>query len=359
MAQPLPQGELVDPFGGQRDLNERRLRVVSPDSFTRDPLRVLRLVRLSCQLEFTIEPDTGRQAAASAPRLSDVAGERVFEELKRTLTSPRALEGLAAMDELGITRAILPELPALRGIEQSLYHHLDVHDHTVAVLAEAMRMQRDPQEALGEHADAVDQALRMPLANGLTRWDALRFGALLHDIAKPQTRALSADGRVTFMGHDRLGATMAREMLSRLRVAERLRAQVAALVHHHLRLGFLVHESPLSRRSIYGYLEVCQPVGVDVTVLSMADRLATRGERSEEAITKHLELARPMLGEALRWEASPPRPPVRGDELTRELGLAPGPEVGRILAELRQAAFAQEINTREQALERARALLAG
>ena len=357
IAQPIPDGALVDPFGGRHDLTEGRLRAVREDAFVRDPLRVLRLVRLGCELGFAADPVTREQAATSARGLVGVAPERVFEELKRILTSARAVEGVRLMDELGILDAILPELSALKGIEQSRYHHLDVYDHTLAVLGEAAELQRDPAAALGEHAGAVDQLLQAPLANGLTRWEALRFGALLHDIAKPQTRAPTPDGGVTFMGHDRMGAETARGILARLRAAERLREQVASLVRHHVRLGFLVHEMPLGRRPIYDYLQACEPVGVDVTVLSVADRLATRGRRSEEAITKHVALAQQMLGEALHWEAAPPRPPVRGDELTRELGLAPGPEIGRILAELTEAAFAEEISTREQALARARALL--
>jgi hypothetical protein len=132
---------------------------------------------------------------------------------------------------------------------------------------------------------------------------------------------------------------------------------VAALTRHHLRLGFLVHEMPLPRRAIYRYLRACEPVQVDVTVLSVADRLATRGTGSEEAISKHLELARQLIGEALRWIAHPPRPPVRGDEVVRALGVAPGPEIGRILAELEEASFAGEIASRRDAIERARELL--
>jgi hypothetical protein len=114
---------------------------------------------------------------------------------------------------------------------------------------------------------------------------------------------------------------------------------------------------PLDRRTIYRYLRDCAPVQVDVTVLSVADRLATRGDRSAEAIAKHLELADLMLGEALAWLADPPRPPVRGDELARVLGVAPGPQLGQILAELEEASFAHEIEGRDGAIEHARQLL--
>jgi poly(A) polymerase len=100
-------------------------------------------------------------------------------------------------------------------------------------------------------------------------------------------------------------------------------------------------------------------VQVDVTVLSVADRLATRGRGADAAIAKHLEVARQMLDEALAWRARRPRPPVRGDELERAVGIRPGPEMGRILADLEEASFAGEIKSREQAIERARELAGG
>ncbi|MGN6169547.1 MAG: HD domain-containing protein, partial [Solirubrobacteraceae bacterium] len=177
-------------------------------------------------------------------------------------------------------------------------------------------------------------------------------GALFHDIAKPRTREVIPDRRVTFMGHDAAGASLASEVLGRLRASERLRQHVAALTEHHLALGFLVHRAPLGRRDVYRYMRACEPVEVDVTVLSVADRLATRGESVRElAIQSHTALARELVGEALTWRAAPPRPPIRGDELTLALGISPGPELGRMLEELREASFAGEIHTREEALE--------
>jgi hypothetical protein len=133
-----------------------------------------------------------------------------------------------------------------------------------------------------------------------------------------------------------------------------LSAFVAALVRHHLRLGFLVHQMPLSRREVYRYLHACEPVEVDVTLLSVADRLATRGHGSAEAIARHLELARDLIGPALRWRRCRPSPPVRGDALAQALGIRPGPELGRMLAELEEAAYAGEVDGPEQAIALAR-----
>jgi poly(A) polymerase len=357
LAEPIGSAEPIDLFGGLGDLRARRLRMVMPGAFEQDPLRTLRMARLACELGFGVEAETAAAASRSVSGLSVVAAERVFAEIKRIISSDRALEGLELMDSSGATAVVLPELVELRGVEQSRYHHLDVHAHTRAVLAETIALERDPERVLGSQAEAVTRLLSEPLADDLTRGQALRFGALLHDVAKPQTRQVTAEGRVTFLGHDEQGARLAIEMLGRLRASERLSEYVAALARHHLRLGFLVHEAPLSRRAVYRYLRACEPVQADVTLLSIADRLATRGSGSEQAIARHLELARQLLAEAFAWRADPPRPPLRGDELAAALALRPGPELGRLLRQLEEARFAGEISTREQAVERARELL--
>lgn len=359
IAEPLSGGEYIDPFGGLRDLTARRLRMVSPGAFRDDPLRTLRLARLACELEFEVEPETAAGARASAPALVQVAPERVFTELKRIMASDGALRGVDLIDSLRATEVVLPELSRLTGVEQSPFHHLDVHDHTRLVLAETIDLERDPSRYFPAHGQALAAFLAQPLANELTRGQALRFGALFHDIAKPQTRATTAEGRVTFMGHDAAGAEVASRVLARLRASQRLSIHVSALVRHHLKLGFLVHEMPLSRRAIYRYLSSCDPVGVDVTVLSVTDRLATRGRGSEQAISRHLELAEQLLGEALAWHAARPAPPVRGNDLARALRVRPGPDVGWMLAELEEASFAGEIGSREEAIERARELMSG
>jgi poly(A) polymerase len=359
IAAPLAGGEHVDPFGGLEDLRRRRLRMVSPTAFAADPLRTLRLARLACELGFDVDPATATRARASSGELAGVAAERVFAELKRIVIADRALDGLQLMDSLGAGSAVLPELTRLHGVEQSPFHHLDVYQHTRAVLAETIELEREPQRWAGEHAQAVTQVLSEPLANELTRGQALRFGALFHDVAKPQTRSVTIEGRITFMGHDAAGAEIAAAALARLRASDRLGEHVAALTRYHLRLGFLVHEVPLSRRAIYRYLSTCEPVEVDVTVLSVADRLATRGRGADEAIARHLALARQLVGEALAWRAQRPRPPLRGDQLARAVGLRPGPEIGRVLAELEEASYAGEISSREEAIERARELLGG
>jgi putative nucleotidyltransferase with HDIG domain len=335
-------------------------------AFASDPLRVLRLVRLAVELDLAPEPQTRVAARAEAQGLRRVSGERIFVELRRIVAANGALGGLELMGELGATEVVLPEVQALRGVEQSRFHHLDVYGHTlevlgctIALVSACERKAPDPSGVIGGHGAEVAAILREPLADELTRGEALRWGALLHDVAKPSVRAVRPeDGRVTFVGHDVRGATLARAVLGRLRTSERLRAHVAALVRHHLRLGMLVHEpQPLARRTVFGYLRACSPVEVDVTLLSVADRLATRGERARESIDAHIQTARGLLADALRWRADGPPPPlVRGSDLLAELAIPPGPRVGELLEQLAEAQYAGDVKTREQALAYARSL---
>jgi poly(A) polymerase len=369
IAEPIDGGGLIDPLGGAADLRARRLQMAGPTAFSADALRVLRLVRLAVELD--LEPDGGtiRSAAAHAPALGGVSPERVFMELRRILAAREPRRGLELMDQLGATAVVLPELDALRGVEQNRFHHLDVYGHTLEVLDRAVELTSGASAAdaeldacLAPHRAEIELLLAEPLADELTRGEALRWGALLHDAAKPLTREVRpADGRVTFIGHDVRGAQLAREVLGRLRTSERLRAHVAALVRHHLRLGFLVHEpQPLARRTVYAYLRATAPVEVDVTLLSVADRLATRGDRAQEAVQAHLSLAARMLGEALRWRRlGPPSPLLKGDELARELGIDTGPRIGELLEELAAAQYAGELVSRDEALGYAQLLVQG
>jgi poly(A) polymerase len=359
VAVPLAGGEPIDPYGGIGDLERRLLRVVGEESFRADPLRLLRAVRLATDLELEIDSTTVALARSQAALAAESAGERQLAELRRLIGGADPLRGLSLLDDLGLTAVVMPELEALRGVEQGPNHHLDVHGHTLAVLERTLEVEADLKRFAGERAAETKALLAEPLADEMSRGTALRFGALLHDIGKPATRG-ERDGFVTFIGHDSVGAEIVAGICHRLRASGRLSHHLQALTRHHLRLGFMVHEAPLPSRRVYEYLHATQPVAADVTLLTVADRLSARGSgpfATEEAIEAHLELARQMLAAALDWHRDgPPEPLLRGDDLAAELGIAPGPELGDMLAELAAAQYAGEVGTREQAIERARRL---
>jgi poly(A) polymerase len=351
-------GVVIDDHGGLADVDRRLLRAVSQRSFADDPLRLLRAARIAAELGLELDPETVALGRAEARRAAEPAGERQFAELRAIVTGPEPLRGLALLDELGARAVVLPELEALRGVIQNPNHHLDVLDHTMEVLTRLLEIEADLPRFVGEtRAPDVSELLEEPLADELTRRGALRFGALFHDLGKPATRE-ERGPYVTFIGHDREGARLSRELCERLRTSRRFADYLAGIALNHLRLGFLVSQRPLERRAIYEYLLATEPDSVDVTLLTAADRLSARGggaTASAEMIEGHLELAAEMVGEALAWRSSgPPRSPIRGDELAAELGIDPGPELGRLLGEIEAGVFAGEVTTREGAIELAR-----
>jgi poly(A) polymerase len=356
IAVPLEGGQAVDPTGGIPDVERRVLRVL-PGAYERDPLRPLRLARLATELDLAPDPGTADATRRAAPRIPEAAAERVFAELRRLVLADRVLDGLDLADDLGIVRAVIPELADLHGVQQSHFHHADVHGHTLEVLQELIGLEHDLARVFGDLAPQLRAVLDEPLADELTRGQALRFAALFHDIGKPHTRGVRPDGRVTFIGHDAVGEDVIAGICRRLKTSTALREYLGRITRHHLALGFLVHDRPLSRAAVYRYLTSTEPVAIETTLLTCADRLATRGRNAEAAIEAHLDLARELMAEALDFrESGRPKPAVRGDVLARELGLEGGPELGDLIERLREAAFTGEATTADEALALARRL---
>jgi poly(A) polymerase len=353
VAVPLAGGAILDPTGGLADLERGILRAVGPGSFEEDPLRLLRAARLASGLSLQIDPDTVALAQASAARAAEPAGERQLAELRQLLGGPEPLRGLELLDELHLTAVVLPELEGTKGVEQGPNHHLDVHGHTLEVLAHTLDIEADLTRYVGEERAAEAAAfLAEPFADEMDRATALRFGALLHDIAKPQTRQ-EKDGFVGFKGHDIEGAEVIGGIMGRLRASRKLTRYLQALTLHHLVLGFMIREAPLPPRRVHDYLRRTEPVTVDVTLLTVADRLSARGAgpiAAPEMVQAHLDLAREMVAAGLDWHREgPPKPLLRGDEIAAELGIE-GPEIGQKLAELEAAQYAGEVTDRDGAL---------
>lgn len=347
---------VVDPAGGLADLARACLRATGPGVLRADPVRVLRGARIAEQIGFRVEPGTRDLARAAAPGLWDAAPERLRDEVLRMAALPAAWRAFELLDGLGALGVLVPELEACRGLDQSDYHHRDVLGHTLEVVRHGGEILAEPASVFGAVAPRMRAVLDRPLADGVTRGQAMIVACLLHDMAKPATRAVTPEGRVTFWHHDRLGAEDADRLLVRLRSANRLRELVVTCIREHLRLGFLVHRQPLSLRQQDRYLRATAPAEVELTVLTVADRLATRGPRSSEAqLRRHLVLAREMMDAWARIEDREPlTPPLRGDEIARHLGRAPGPWLAALLRDLREEQLMRPGMTAARALAFAR-----
>lgn len=336
--------ELVDLSGGLADLDARVLRAVGPAALQEDPLRVLRIARtVASGGAWRLDGNTVRLAQAAAPQLDQVAGERIGYEIRGTICGAAPLRGLATLRRIGGLEAVLPEVAALDGVTQSKYHHLDVGGHTREVLEYSLQLEAGLSAFVDDDSAAwVRARLEDEVGGGWTVRETLRFGALLHDIAKPQTRYEDASrGIIGFPNHDGEGEKLAGRILERLRVPRKVVRGVQSLTLNHLRLGFLVHSRPLDRGAVYDYLRRCEPMEVEVTVLALADRLATRGRRAEEAIAAHADLTRELLPAAIAWREAggAPAPVLDGDALMARSGLPGGPWLADALEAQRRAQF--------------------
>ena len=358
--------ELEDPFGGREDLTRRIVRAVTPDVFEADGLRLLRGVRLATDLGFRLDGSTLTWMRERAGCLDGIAPERQREELVRMLATGRASWALRTLDELDLLDRILPELTAARGVEQPKEHYWDVFDHSMRTVEalDFLLAEHPPQETrwatfwrelwgplgwlVGGH-----HHFREEVSEGHPRRALIKLSALIHDIAKPETKTVDSRGRVRFLGHAATGARMARAIMGRLRFSVRETRLVSLLVEEHLRPGQLSSGGgPPSRRALYRYFRDTGDAALDVLFLSLADHLAARGPRmrvtswrNHVAYVNYI-MARRHLEESL---VEPPRL-VTGHDVMAALGTEPGPEVGRLLRAVEEAQGAGEIHTREDAM---------
>lgn len=356
---------LIDPFNGESDLRQKVIRVVSDESFKADPIRLLRAVRLAAELGFSIEPETEALVRRYRSLISVVAGERIREELLRLLAVPDSGRILPYLDELGLVTAIIPELTVTVGVEQPREHFWDVFHHSInAAIAVDFLLRQGDWHILGGSTIETAQVLtavpwsekiagyfEQEVSHGSSRRTLLKLAALLHDIAKPQTKAADGGGRVRFLGHAQEGAIIAAGILERLRFSAREIKLVETMVRHHLRPTQVSQEGLPSRRAVYRYLRDTGEAGIDTLFLSLADHLATRGPQLILAQwQEHANVVKYIL-ECLEPPsvAIPPKL-VDGHDLIRIFGLKPGPEIGELLDAVREAQAAGELTTREEAL---------
>ena len=312
MALRLPDLELVDPHNGLADLQAGILRtpVSAEQSFDDDPLRMLRAARFASQLGFDVDLEVMEAMEQMAQRLEIVSAERIRAELERLLLSPYPRRGLELLVHTGICDIVLPEVSALQDTVDEHRRHKDVYEHTLTVLQQAMDLETGPDGA------GPGQDLR------------LRLAALMNDIVKPATRRFMPDGTVTFHAHDYVGARMTAKRMRALHFDKQTIKDVSRLVELHLRFhGYA--DSPWSDSAVRRYVTDAGPLLARLGCLTRAD--VTTGNRRKAAMLSHAydDLERRI--EALRQqeELASIRPELDGQEIMAELGIKPGPEVGK------------------------------
>lgn len=384
----LHPSSVVDPCGGLADLHARQLRPCGPDSLRDDPLRILRAVRLAAELHLRVTPDLHAAIRAAAPLITQVAAERVRDELLKLLNLPGGGVWLRYLDDTRVLTRIFPELEPARDCTQPRVHFLPVLAHILETVvcvewllaglhlapgtwqmteqAKAgtstlpVAVQTHPE--LGPdlpYAEHLRAHFTEELAVGRTRAALLKLATLLHDVSKPQTKQEKPDGGVSFYGHQDLGAEVAATVGRRLRLNRAEVAYVALVVREHMRPGQLRSSDVLTRRAVVRFFHDTGDAGPDVLLHELADHLAARGPQVDPRHWRaHLVWTSIMLD--AHWGRPPERrvPLVNGNDLMATLGIGPGKMVGVLLREIAEAQAAGEITTREAALALAQELLA-
>lgn len=309
MAVRLPSKALVDPFGGLADLLAGVLRTpaAATESFSDDPLRMMRAARFVAQLGFELDEEARDAATHLADQIGMVSAERVRTEFCKLLLGGSPEDGLDLLVATGLADRVLPELPALRLEVDEHHHHKDVYRHTLTVLRQAIELEQDGPDLV------------------------LRLAAVLHDIGKPRTRRFEAGGKVTFYQHDLVGARLARKRLAALRFDNETIAVVSRLIELHLRF-FGYAEGAWTDSAVRRYVRDAGPVLARLHKLVRADVTTRNRAKARRLREAYDDIERRIDELAAEEELAAIRPDLDGTEIMRALGIGPGPLVGKAYA---------------------------
>jgi poly(A) polymerase len=379
----LHDGTIIDPLEGGNDLRAKLIRACSPTSLSDDPVRILRAIRQAAAFGLHIDRTTRELMKQAADQLERISPERLRDELFKILKGPKPGTAMRALEMLGVFPFLMPELIAMKGVEQSEPHMYEVWTHTLAVLdyldqiISALRIGYDAEKTndmftglltlrLGRYREQIAKHFAEPLNVDRPMRSLLFFAALYHDVSKPETKTVEESGRIRFFDHDVKGANVAVQRARTFNLSNDEIERLRIIIKNHLRIHFfagrLENEKQIpSRKAIYRFFRDCGEAGVDLVLLGLADVRATRAHAlTIETWNIYLDVARLLLENY--WERpqdviAPPRL-ISGTELMNELGLKPGPLVGRLLEVIRENQATGKIENRDQALSFAREKMA-
>ena len=368
-ADELDPQHLIDPLGGQEDLRRGTLRASSFEVLEADPVRCVRAARFAAQFGLSVDHDTREMIKGAAQLVSGASPERVRDEIYGVFAADNAYLGVRVLDETGVLSAVMPEIDRARGVSQPPNHHYwDVFEHSMHTVENIDQILGDFTELDADHpileiprtADFPDYFAE-EVGDGQTRATLLKLTSLLHDIGKPETKTITEAGKTQFLGHGELGSEIATEILTRLRCSNSVIRHVGSMINSHLRPGQISRDrTEPSRRAVYRYWRDMGTVARDTVYLSFADYLAARGPR---IITSDWQafcgVASVILGRAFEEPRdSKASLLLNGNQIQRQFGLKPGPEIGNLLKLLSEAEALGRVETQEEAVNMLRGEIA-
>jgi poly(A) polymerase len=406
---------LMDPCNGLSDLNDKLIKFTSAQVIIDDPIRMLRALRFSASLDFTIPDQILSSIQIFSYLINSVAVERTRDELYKILNVHNSIKYIRLMDKVGLLDYIFPEITKMRGVEQNEYHHLDVWEHSLltlelleqnAMVLSALvckNIQKSPliplfqrgkldspfikshlhspfikggkggfknatsitPESMNNHLPEINKYLNDEIVKERSKLSLIKLTALFHDVGKPSAKSIDEKGRIRFFEHHQKGAELALIIGSRLKLANRESQFMNNVILHHTYLLTLItkykRNRTSSREKKHDALKFIKKVGDDclgVLLISYADLQATQGPwRTDE----DLRIIGDLIAEItdiyfIEMERSIP-PLLTGINIMRKLGLPPGPIIGEILKSVREAQLSKKIKTHQEAINLAKEIL--
>ena len=306
------RGEILDFFDGLRDLREKTLRTpADPDTtFSDDPLRMVRAIRFSAELDFVIDPIAWERIIANADRLRIVASERIGEEFHKMLAGSNPVKAMDLLIQSGLMDIIIPEVTAMGGVEQvGRHHHKDVLKHSLQVMQNVVDRSPDP---------------------------IVRLAGLLHDVGKPRTKRFDPEVGWTFHGHEALGAKMTQRIARRLQMGKESMTRLCKLVQLHMRPVNLTAEA-VTDSAVRRLMVEAGDVLDDQLVLCRADITTANPKLVEKYLANFEEMEMRMLDVNARDRLRNFQSPIRGEEIIEICGITAGPLVGALKGRIEDA----------------------
>lgn len=360
MAYDLHADQLIDPLGGQQDLTNRTIRMVSNDIFKQDPVRLLRAFRIAAVLRFDIDPHTRSAIEKDAALIHQSAGERVREELFKMFHSTQSQPYLCQLADTGLLFTTLPELARLKECRQNRYHQFDAFAHTLQAYFHLEHLlDRDPDQSLLT-------VKGVPLAQRLnkSRVPLLKFAILLHDIGKPVVQTTDRDGSIHFYGHERQSAFMAEAICRRLKCATRDTDSISFLVRHHTRPLFLFKafntpKDVAPTRAVTRFFIKCTAYVPDLLICATADMLGKK-EVPDDRSRAFMRFSNQLLTKyETDFKLKKSKPALlTGRDLIHEFGLQPSPQFKKILDRVEEERLLRSAMSRQEALAMVQKLIA-
>lgn len=342
--------KLIDYLGSAKDIEQKRIRLISEQALIDDPLRLLRAFRFSAALSFTIDPESLSTIAKHVALISNVKAERITYELLMMLNN-RSEDCLRQMASIGLLEEIFAELKETRRVSSNDYHHLALFEHSLETAIQCER-------AFQDMPAWAQRQMETKLSSSVSRFAAAKLAALLHDIGKPDTWVITEEGKHTFIGHDKLGAQMCEPIAKRLKWSKPFARFVDKLVRWHLRPGHLFQQGEPTQRAVYRFYRAIEEETPELILLALADFRSTCGPGLQEGRGKAEEKLFELLGTYCVYLESQNKR-IRlldGKEVMSLLKIEPGPMIGEILDELDEAQGLGEVQGRLQAEEFVREL---